>query len=103
MMLKPESLVGRQIDQFMLSQYVARGAMGLVFKAFDTVLVRTVALKLIPKLVEEDLTEEKLSDREEARKRLFIEAKAAGRLTHPNIVTIHSYGETDEFEYICIP
>ena len=102
MMLKPESLVGRQIDQFMLSQYVARGAMGLVFKAFDTVLVRTVALKLIPKLVEEDLTEEKLSDREEARKRLFIEAKAAGRLTHPNIVTIHSYGETDEFEYICM-
>ena len=102
MMLKPESLVGRQIDQFMLSQYVARGAMGLVFKAFDTVLVRTVALKLIPKLVEEGLTEEKLSDREEARKRLFIEAKAAGRLTHPNIVTIHSYGETDEFEYICM-
>jgi serine/threonine-protein kinase len=102
MMLKPESLVGRQIDQFMLSQYVARGAMGLVFKAFDTVLVRTVALKLIPKLVEDGLTEEKLSDREEARKRLFIEAKAAGRLTHPNIVTIHSYGETDEFEYICM-
>jgi serine/threonine-protein kinase len=76
--------------------------MGLVFKAFDTVLVRTVALKLIPKLVEDGLTEEKLSDREEARKRLFIEAKAAGRLTHPNIVTIHSYGETDEFEYICM-
>ena len=102
MMLNPESLVGKQIDQFTVSQYVARGAMGLVFKAFDTVLVRTVALKLIPKLVGDCLSEEKLLAREEARKRLIQEAKAAGRLAHPNIVTIHSYGETDEFEYICM-
>jgi serine/threonine protein kinase len=102
MMLNPESLVGKQIDQFTVSQYVARGAMGLVFKAFDTVLVRTVALKLIPKLLGDCLSEEKLLAREETRKRLIQEAKAAGRLAHPNIVTIHSYGETDEFEYICM-
>jgi serine/threonine protein kinase len=102
MMLNPESLVGKQIDQFTLDQYVAKGAMGLVFKAFDTVLTRTVALKLIPKLVGDGMSDEKLSAREEARKRLIQEAKAAGRLAHPNIVTIHSYGETDEFEYICM-
>ena len=102
MMLNPESLVGKQIDQFTLDQYVAKGAMGLVFKAFDTVLTRTVALKLIPKLLGEGMSDEKLSAREEARKRLIQEAKAAGRLAHPNIVTIHSYGETDEFEYICM-
>ena len=102
MKLKPESLVGMQIDQFKLDHYVARGAMGMVFKAFDTVLVRTVALKLIPKLLEEGLSKEELSAREEVRKRLIQEAKAAGRLTHPNIVTIHSYGETDDFEYICM-
>lgn len=101
-MLKPESLVGKQIDQFRLDQYLARGAMGLVFKAFDTVLVRTVALKLIPKAMEGGLSKEELAAREEARKRLIQEAKAAGRLAHPNIVTIHSYGESDEYEYICM-
>jgi len=101
-MINPESLVGRQIDQFRLDQYLARGAMGLVFRAFDTVLVRTVALKLIPKAIEEGLSKEELAAREEARKRLIQEAKAAGRLTHPNIVTIHSYGESEEFEYICM-
>ena len=102
MKLNPERLVGKQIDQFKLSQYVARGSMGLVFKAFDTVLGRTVALKLISKLDEEGLSKEELSAKEEVRKRLIQEAKAAGRLAHPNIVTIHSYGETDEFEYICM-
>ena len=40
--------------------------------------------------------------REEARKRLIQEAKAAGKLTQPNIVTIHAYGETEEFQYICM-
>ena len=97
-----ESLVGKQIDQFRLDQFIAKGAMGGVYKAFDTVLVRTVALKLICKRVEEELSSEESATREEARKRLIQEAKAAGRLAHPNIVTIHSYGETEEFEYICM-
>ncbi len=98
----PHSLIGSLIDQFRLDQFIAKGAMGLVFKAFDTVLVRTVALKLISKRLEEDLTEEELTVREEARKRLIQEAKAAGRLNHPNILTIFSYGETEDFEYICM-
>ena len=33
---------------------------------------------------------------------MIQEAKAAGKLAHPNIVTIHTYGETDEFQYICM-
>lgn len=98
----PHSLIGSLIDQFRLDQFIAKGAMGLVFKAFDTVLVRTVALKLISKRLEEDLTEDELTIREEARKRLIQEAKAAGRLNHPNILTIFSYGETEDFEYICM-
>jgi eukaryotic-like serine/threonine-protein kinase len=102
MELKPKSVVGQHIDQFKLEQYLAKGSMGLVFKALDTVLLRTVALKLIPKLTKQGLSVEELSAREEARKRLIQEAKAAGRLAHPNIVTIYSYGETDEFEYICM-
>ena len=51
-MVKPEAFIGKQIDQFTLEAFVARGAMGMVFKAFDAVLARTVALKLIPKLTD---------------------------------------------------
>jgi serine/threonine-protein kinase len=98
----PDKLIGTQIDQFRLDQFIARGAMGMVFKAFDTILLRTVAVKLISKLDAEGASEEELAMREEARKRLIQEAKAAGRLTHPNIVTIHCYGETPEFVYICM-
>ncbi len=101
-MLNHEGYVGRQVDQFRIDQFVARGAMGMVFKAFDTVLIRTVALKLIPKTPKESLSPHESATLEEARKRLVQEAKTAGRLSHPNIVTIHSYGETDEFEYICM-
>ncbi len=95
-------LIGRQIDQFRLDQFIARGPMGLVIKAFDTVLVRTVALKLIPKRIEAILSPVEAAAMETARRRLVQEATAAGRLSHPNIVTIHSYGETNEFEFICM-
>jgi len=101
-MRKTDTLIGKQIDQFRLDQFIARGAMGAVFKAFDAVLARTIALKLIPKEIEEGLSEAEVFTREESKKRLIQEAKAAGRLAHPNIVTIHSYGETDEFQYICM-
>jgi eukaryotic-like serine/threonine-protein kinase len=95
-MFDVESLVGKQIDQFRLDQFIAKGAMGMVYKASDTFLNRIVALKLIPKDVDVG------PGMEEARKRLLQEARAASRLAHPNIVTIHSYGETAEFQYICM-
>jgi eukaryotic-like serine/threonine-protein kinase len=95
-------LVGRQIDQFRIDEFIARGPMGLILKAFDTVLVRTVALKLIPKRIEAILSAVEAAGMETARRRLVQEATAAGRLTHPNIVTIYSYGETNEFEFICM-
>ncbi len=101
-MSKPEDLIGKKIDQFTLESYIARGAMGMVFKAMDSVLARTVALKLIPKASGDNPSEMDNIGREEARKRLIQEAKAAGKLAHPNIVTIHSYGETDDFQYICM-
>lgn len=96
------SLLGRQIHQFRVDEYIARGAMGMVFKAYDTILARTVALKVIPKTLEQGMSERDVASREEALKRLIMEAKAAGRLAHPNIVTIHAYGETDDLQYICM-
>ena len=85
-----------------MEAFIAKGAMGMVFRAFDSILARTVALKLIPKASESGLSPNELLNREEARKRLIQGAKAAGKLAHPNIVTIHTYGETDEFQYICM-
>ncbi len=96
-MFNPGNLIGKEIDQFRLEEFIGQGAMGMVYKAKDTILNRIVALKLISKKVE--FTTPAMA---EARKRLIQEAQAAGRLSHPNIVTIHSYGETDEFQYICM-
>lgn len=102
-MVNPRGLVGQKIEQFRIDEYIAKGAMGMVFKAFDTVLTRTVAIKLILREPEDhNMGPQEVAMREEARKRLIQEAKAAGQLSHPNIVTVYSYGETDEFEYICM-
>jgi serine/threonine protein kinase len=96
-MITPDNLIGKNIDQFRINELLGQGAMGVVYKAFDNVLQRTVALKLIPKSPAPHT-----SSMFAARKRLIQEAQAAGRLSHPNIVTIFSYGETDEFQYICM-
>ena len=92
-MISFKYLLGRKVDHFILEEFIGRGAMGMVFKASDTILARPVALKLISKSDEAPISSE-------AKKRLIREAQAAGRLSHPNIVTVHSYGETDEFQYI---
>jgi len=96
-MITTGNLIGKNIDQFRLEELVGQGGMGTVYKAYDTVLHRTVALKLIPK-DSESSTQEQV----EISKRLIQEAQAAGCLSQPNIVTIHAYGETDEYQYICM-
>ena len=69
---------------------IGRGAMGVVYKAHDPKIDRIVALKTIV-LSERHSTEEK-----EFRERFLVEAKAAGRLSHPAIVTIYDVGEASE-------
>lgn len=93
--MDPQGLVGKQIRQFMLEKLIAKGSTGLVFKARDMVLDRVVALKLISK-------DDALPYSIEARRRFILEAQAAGRLSHPGIVTVYSYGETDDFQFICM-
>jgi tRNA A-37 threonylcarbamoyl transferase component Bud32 len=63
---------------------LGKGAMGLVFMAYDPVLDRKVAIKR--------MTAE-IADDEELRRRFYVEARAAARLNHPNIITIHELQE----------
>jgi serine/threonine protein kinase len=86
--------IPKKIGRYKIVSELGRGAMGVVYKAEDPSLDRTVALKTIS-----------LSEAENAKdfkKRFFLEAKAAGKLTHPNIVTIHDFGEEDDFAYMAM-
>ncbi|MFV1977474.1 MAG: protein kinase, partial [Candidatus Scalindua sp.] len=65
--------------------------MGVVYKADDTKLERTVAIKFFP---------HHISTNSEERQRFKIEAKAAAALNHPNIATIHAIEETDDEMFI---
>src|SRR6202795_3709325 len=72
-----------------------RGAMGVVYKATDAVIGRTVAVKTIK------LTEEGTGlSRPELLTRFQTEARAAGLLTHPHIVVVFDAGEEDGLYYI---
>jgi serine/threonine-protein kinase len=73
-----------------------RGAMGIVYKAFDPQIERFVAIKTIRKdNVEPELTAQYMA-------RFRNEAKAAGRLHHPNIVGVYEFGEDDQVTFIAM-
>ncbi|HTO48295.1 MAG TPA: serine/threonine-protein kinase [Burkholderiales bacterium] len=79
----------RSLGRYALTEEIGRGSMGTVYKASDPLIERTVAVKTI------DLA--KLDDGSlEPRARFLREAKAAGRLNHPGIVTIYDVGEIED-------
>ncbi len=86
-------MIGRTVNQYRIVERLGGGGMGVVYKAEDLKLGRTVALKFLPP--------ELLRD-EEARRRLVREARAAARLDHPNICTLHETGETPEGELFLV-
>jgi serine/threonine protein kinase len=67
--------------------------MGVVYRAHDTLLERVVALKIISTSIE---------DNPELRERFFREARAAGQLSHRNIITIHDLGEHEGQPYLAM-
>ena len=85
----------KKIGRYRLLDELGRGAMGVVYRAEDPNLERIVALKTI-------LLAEDLEGREDYRKRFALEARAAGRLTHPNIVTTHDFGEDGDLAYLAM-
>jgi len=88
-------LAQTQFGRYLIVSELGRGAMGAVHRAVDPLIERDVAIKtLLPNLPPEIM--------EEVRGRFLREARSAGRLNHPNIVTIYDVGEQDGVAYIAM-
>src|SRR5438552_283600 len=88
----PQTGQYRRVGKFELHELIGEGAMGTVWKAYDSVIRRFVALKLLPRA----------GRSADARDRFMREARAAGALQHPNIVTIYDLGESDDQLFIAM-
>jgi serine/threonine protein kinase len=84
-----------KIGRYKIVSELGRGAMGIVYKAQDPNLDRAVALKTIS-------IEEGAEGAAEYRKRFLLEAKAAGKLNHPNVVTTFDCGDHDGMAYLAM-
>src|ERR1041384_6561709 len=85
-----ETLIGRRLEHYELVEFVGGGGMGAVFRANDSRLGRTVAVKVLSR----DSTDE------ETIRRFRNEAQSAARLDHPNIARVHFVGEDAGCNYI---
>lgn len=88
-MNKPEML-----GKYRILGELGRGAMGVVYEAFDPLIERPVAIKTILK------SSIHANEMEDVFGRFRREARAAGRLSHPKIISIYEYGENDDMAYI---
>ncbi len=86
---------GALVGRYRVMERIGGGGMGVVYKARDERLERTVALKFLPPSVGTDAT---------AIRRFQLEARTVASLEHPNICTIHEIGETDDGQlFIAMP
>jgi serine/threonine-protein kinase len=83
----------QQVGRYQILERIGKGAMATVYKAYDPSIDRTLAIKFL----HSDLCVE-----DEHRTRFLREAKAAGGLAHPNIVTIYDVGEIEGRPYIAM-
>jgi eukaryotic-like serine/threonine-protein kinase len=81
------------IGKYHIIELVGEGAMGVVYRATDSVLDRTVAIKVM---------NESIARQEDLRKRFLHEAQAAASLQHPNVVSIYDMGEVDGHMFIAM-
>ncbi len=84
-------MIGDRILHYEITGKLGAGGMGEVYLATDTKLERQVALKFLP---------ESLSQDPESRERLLREARAASKLNHPNIMTVHAVEECNGRDFI---
>ncbi|HEX2092627.1 MAG TPA: serine/threonine-protein kinase, partial [Longimicrobiaceae bacterium] len=80
-------LMGRTLcDRYRIDSVIGAGGMGAVCRAYDAKLEREVAIKVMTAVVPDP------GELERLRGRFYREARAAARLRHPNVVTVHDYG-----------
>ena len=84
-------MIDKNILHYKILDKLGEGGMGIVYKAEDTKLERTVAIKFLPR---------NIAANSEDRERFRNEAKAAGALNHPNIAHIYAIEETDDEMFI---
>ena len=84
-----------QLGRYNIIGELGQGAMGTVYKAVDPLIDRVVAIKTITLSLA-------LDEKDEYEARFYQEAKAAGRLSHPNIVTIYDVGKSGDVAYIAM-
>ena len=85
-----------RLGKYQIVEVIGTGAMGVIYKALDPNIRRTVAIKTIRKeLIEDDRAQAMLA-------RFRNEAQAAGRLSHPGIVGVYDYGEDAALSYIAM-
>jgi serine/threonine protein kinase len=81
------------IGKYRILELVGEGAMGVVYRAQDSVLDRAVAIKVM---------NDSIARQDDLRKRFLHEAQAAGSLQHPNVVCIYDLGEADGHLFIAM-
>src|SRR4051812_29684232 len=81
------------IGRYQLVEKLGQGGMGIVYRAFDSLIERVVAIKVISSPV--DLNPD-------TRERFFREARSAGQLSHKNIITIYDLGEHEGQPYLAM-
>src|SRR3954465_8582968 len=86
-----EQIVNHLGTQYQIVREIGRGGMGVVFLARDIALHRLVAIKVL---------RSQFAPSDDHRGRFRREARRPARLSHPNIVPLHSFGEVGEFTYI---
>lgn len=97
-----QTLQGRAYDvpntlgRYEVKRELGRGAVGVVYLGFDPAISRQVAIKTL------DSRQFSSGQVENLKSRFFREAEAAGRLSHPNIVSIYDVGEQDNLAYIAM-
>jgi len=82
---------GTKLGPYEISSPLGAGGMGVVYRARDTRLDRTVAIKILPT---------HLASSPEAKQRFDREARAISSLNHPNICTLHDVGHQDGIDYL---
>ena len=97
MVANSQSLEKPMLGRYRIERELGQGAMGVVYLGVDPKIGRQVAIKTLSLMDEFDI-----EDLQDVQQRFFREAEAAGRLDHPNIITIYDAGEEHDLAYIAM-